>query len=62
MYLGIDQQKGLLYEGSDGPVLPAVPTPSVTQAKLIEAQPDWDNHARRHGAKPVLMGFPRGHF
>ena len=43
MYLGIDQQTGLVYEGSDGPVLPAVPTPSVTQAKLIEAPQDWGN-------------------
>lgn len=43
MYLGIDQQSGLVYEGRDNPVLPAVPTPSVTQAKLIEAQQDWDD-------------------
>jgi hypothetical protein len=42
MYLGIDQQSGLVYEGNEGPVLPAVPTPSVTQAKLIEAQQDWN--------------------
>lgn len=41
MYLGIDLQSGLVYEGNGGPVLPAVPTPVVTQAKLIEVQEDW---------------------
>lgn len=41
MYLGIDQQSGLVYEGIGAANLPAVPTPSVTQAKLIEAQQDW---------------------
>ncbi|WP_176044326.1 hypothetical protein [Burkholderia vietnamiensis] len=43
MYLGIDRQSGLVYEGLGGAELPAVPTPNVTQAKLIEAPGDWDN-------------------
>ncbi|MCP3475822.1 hypothetical protein NLM33_36865 [Bradyrhizobium sp. CCGUVB1N3] len=38
MYLGIDQQSGLVYEGLDGPVLPVVPRPTVTQAKLIKRE------------------------
>jgi len=32
MYLGIDNQSGLVYEGLDGPEMPVVPTPNVTQA------------------------------
>ena len=42
MFLGIDQQSGLAYEGANAPFRPTVPTPSVTQAKMIEAQEDWD--------------------
>lgn len=49
MHLGIDQQTGLVYEGSDGPALPAVPTPSVTQAKLIKAERDWEDLPRGIG-------------
>ena len=43
MYLGIDQQSGLVYEGFDGPILPVVPRPTVTQAKLIRREEDWDD-------------------
>lgn len=38
MYLGIDNQSGMIYEGLGGPDLPVVPTPNVTQAKLIEIE------------------------
>jgi hypothetical protein len=41
MYLGIDNQSGLIYEGLGGPDMPVVPTPNVTQAKLIENPEDW---------------------
>jgi hypothetical protein len=41
MYLGIDAQSSLIYEGSGGALLPVFPTPSVTQAKLIESEQDW---------------------
>lgn len=43
MYLGIDRQSGLVYEGLSEAELPAVPKPIVTQAKLIQAQLDWGN-------------------
>lgn len=43
MYLGIDNQSGLIYEGLGGPELPVVPTPNVTQAKLIESDQDWNS-------------------
>lgn len=41
MYLGIDTQNGLIYEGFGNPDLPALPLPTVTQAKLIEKPEDW---------------------
>lgn len=41
MFLGIDQQSGLVYEGLENPVLPVVPRPTVTQAKLIKRDEDW---------------------
>ncbi|MCP3380434.1 MULTISPECIES: hypothetical protein [unclassified Bradyrhizobium] len=47
MYLGIDQQSGLVYEGLDGPVLPVVPRPTVTQAKLIKREEDWNDGSGR---------------
>ena len=43
MYLGIDQQSGLVYEGLEDPVLPVVPRPTVTQAKLIKREEDWND-------------------
>ena len=43
MYLGIDPQTGLIYEGSGNPDLPALPLPTVTQAKLIASPDDWDS-------------------
>jgi hypothetical protein len=41
MHLGFDPQSGLVYEGFSAPERPVVPTPTVTQAKLIERQEDW---------------------
>lgn len=41
MYLGIEEQTGLVYEGSGNPNLPTLPLPSVTQARLIEQPDDW---------------------
>lgn len=41
MHLGIDNQSGLVYEGLGNPELPVVPTPNVSQAKLIESVEDW---------------------
>jgi hypothetical protein len=62
MYLGIEHQSGLMYEGIDGAELPAIPTPIVTQAKLIEAQADWGKQlARRARAASDVVGVPRGY-
>jgi len=43
MYLGIDTNSGLVYEGFGAPDMPAIPTPSIAQAKLIQTEADWDN-------------------
>ena len=42
MHLGIAQQSGLIYEGVNAPDLPSIPLPTVTQAKLIESEADWN--------------------
>lgn len=47
MYLGIDNNTGLIYEGAGGADIPAIPTPAVTQAKIIERMSE-------------LAGVPRG--
>lgn len=41
MHIGIDNQSGLVYEGLGNPELPVVPTPNVSQAKLIKHVDDW---------------------
>lgn len=41
MFLGIDNQTGLVYEGLAGADIAAVPSPNITQVKLIEKQEDW---------------------
>lgn len=43
MFLGIDANSGLIYEGLAAPNIPTVPTPNIIQAKLIEAPADWSN-------------------
>ncbi|WP_022720415.1 hypothetical protein [Rhodopseudomonas sp. B29] len=43
MYLGIEQQTGLVYVGSNiGLLMPAVPIPIVTRARLIRNLEDWN--------------------
>lgn len=49
MYLGIDNNTGLIYEGAGASDIPAIPTPAVTQAKLVDRMGD-------------LVGLPRGLF
>ena len=46
MYLGIADNSALVYEGTSSmPERPAVPTPTVTQAKLIGEPADWSRLA-----------------
>ncbi len=41
MYLGIDNNSGLVYEGWGHPGVPAIPTPHITLATLIKNTEDW---------------------
>jgi hypothetical protein len=43
MYLGIDDNSGLIYEGASAADIPSIPTPSVTQAKLVDRMIDWSS-------------------
>lgn len=48
MYLGIDNQTMLVYEGGGGADTPAIPTPCVTRAKIVE-------RAGERGGLPGLL-------
>jgi hypothetical protein len=61
MYLGIDQQSGLAYEGIGMSTLPIVPTPSVTQAKLIKSEEDWNDLPFGNCTFSDVMDFLRGY-
>jgi len=41
MYLGIEQNTGLIYEGTGNPDIPVIPMPSVVHAKIIQQPTDW---------------------
>lgn len=41
MYLGIEQNTGLVYEGAGSLEIPSIPLPIITHAKLIEKHEDW---------------------
>jgi hypothetical protein len=43
MYLGIEHQTGLIYEGTGNPDLPSLPLPTIARAKLIEHPDDWNS-------------------
>ena len=62
MYLGIDTNSGLVYEGFGAPDLPAIPTPSIAQAKLINAEADWDDLPRGLTASPFAWVFREDSF
>jgi hypothetical protein len=56
--LGIDDQLGFVYEGANIAVLlPIVPTPNVTQAKLIQVQDDWSYLPSGFAQSPMSWVF-----
>lgn len=53
MYLGICNNIGLVYEGLEAAEIPSIPTPFVTQAKLIAAEADWQDLPRGLAGDPL---------
>jgi hypothetical protein len=41
MYIGIDSNTGLVYDGWGHPNVPVIPTPHITLATLIKTEEDW---------------------
>lgn len=41
MYLGINSNTGVVYEGLGSPSHVVIPTPNISRAKLIESESDW---------------------
>lgn len=62
MYLGICNHSALVYEGLGAPELPVVPTPTVAQAKLIQAEEDWRNLPRGLVGNPMTWVFREDSF
>lgn len=62
MYLGICNNAGLVYEGMGAADIPSIPTPSVTQAKLIETDGDWEDLPRGLLVDPLRWIFREDSF
>lgn len=62
MYLGICNHSGLIYEGLGAADLPSIPTPSVTQAKLIQVENDWGTLPRGLMVDPLHWVFREDSF
>ncbi len=62
MYLGICNNTGLVYEGMGAADIPSIPMPSVSQAKLIEAEGDWENLPRGLSVDPLRWLFREDSF
>ena len=62
MYLGICNNTGLVYEGFGSADIPSIPTPSVTQAKLISAEADWQDLPRGLSVDPLRWVFREDSF
>lgn len=62
MHLGICNNTGLIYEGMSTADIPSIPTPSVTQAKLIVLAGDWLDLPRGLSADPLRWLFREDSF
>lgn len=62
MYLGICNNTGLVYEGLGAADIPSIPTPCVTQVKLIAADADWRDLPRGLAVDPLRWIFREDSF
>lgn len=62
MHLGICNNTGLVYEGMGAPDIPSIPTPNVTQARLIAAEEDWQDLPRGLTVDPFRWLFREDSF
>jgi hypothetical protein len=62
MYIGICNNTGLVYEGMGAADIPSIPTPSITQAKLIAAEADWQDLPRGLAVDPLRWIFREDFF
>lgn len=62
MYLGIDANSGLVYEGFGAPGMPSIPAPSIAQAKLIQTEADWDDLPCGFSGSPFAWVFRENSF
>lgn len=62
MHLGICNNTGLVYEGMGAADIPSIPTPSVSQAKLIVDECDWRDIPRGLSANPFRWLFREDSF
>ncbi len=62
MHLGICNNTGLVYEGMGTADIPSIPTPSITQAKLIAADADWQDLPRGLTVDPLRWLFREDSF
>lgn len=53
---------GLVYEGLNGPNVPSVPTPSITQVRPIESELDWTDLPRGLWSDPLRWVFREDSF
>lgn len=62
MYIGICNNTGLVYEGLGAADIPSIPTPSITQAKLIAAKADWQDLPKGLAIDPLKWIFREDSF
>lgn len=62
MYLGICNNTGLVYEGMGAADIPSIPTPSITQAKLIGTEADWNDLPQGLSIDPLRWVFREDFF
>lgn len=62
MYLGIDTNSGLIYEGFGAPDTPTIPTPNIAQARLVQSEADWDDLPRGIRSSPMAWVFREDSF